>query len=72
MARAASRAEFVHIVAQEVSTGIDRALHYWLGRIELEVVDESLSTGERLFAIEQILQEYKDTAECAQIGCASA
>ena len=72
MARAASRDEFISAVAQEMSSGIERALHYWLGRIELEVLDQSISTAERLFAIEQILQEYKDLSEEVQLGCASA
>jgi hypothetical protein len=38
------------MVAEEISSGIDRALQYWLGRIELEVVDRSLSTAERIDA----------------------
>lgn len=72
MARTASRTEFVSMVAQEISSGIDRALQYWLGRIELEVVDRSLTTAERISAIEQILTEYKIRTGQAQLGCASA
>jgi hypothetical protein len=68
----AKRAEFVSMVAQEMATGIDRALRYWLGRIEVEVVDRSLSSDERIYAIEQILQEYKDVANNAPARCASA
>jgi hypothetical protein len=72
MARTASRTEFVSMVAQEVSSGIDQALQYWLGRIELEVVDRSLTTAERISAIEQILTEYKIRTGKAELGCASA
>jgi hypothetical protein len=43
-----------------------------MGRIELEVVDRSLSTTERICAIEQILREYKESADTAELGCASA
>jgi hypothetical protein len=68
----ANRAEFVSPVAREMAIGIDRALRYWLGRIEIEVVDRSLSSEERIYAIEQILQEYKDVAESTQVGCAPA
>ena len=72
MANKATRADFVEIVAEEISSGIDRALHYWLGRIELVVVDRSLSTSERLYAVEQILREYKDEMGITPLGCASA
>jgi hypothetical protein len=72
MARAASKDDFVLMVAQEVSSGIERGLNYWMGRIELEVVDRSLSTAERIYAIEQILQEYRDTTNGTQFGYASA
>jgi hypothetical protein len=60
------------MVAEEISSGIDRALQYWLGRIELEVVDRGLTTAERLDAIEQILSEYKLRTGRAECGCASA
>jgi phage baseplate assembly protein W len=72
MASRATRAEFVNAVAEEISSGIDRAVRYWLGRIEVEVVDRSLTTTERIYAIEQILREYKNVSEAAQIDCASA
>ena len=72
MAGSSTRTDFVSIVAEEISSGIDRALQYWLGRIELEVVDRSLSTDERIDAIEQILTEYKMRSGKAEFGCASA
>lgn len=72
MARKATRADFVDAVADEISSGIDRAVRYWLGRIELEVVDRSLSTDQRIYAIEQILSEYKNISTETQLGCASA
>ena len=72
MAGSSIRTDFVSMVAEEISSGIDRALQYWLGRIELEVVDRSLSTDERIDAIEQILTEYKMRSGKAEFGCASA
>ena len=45
MVRTATNSEFVSLIAEEVSAGIDRALGYWLGRIEVEVVDRSLTTA---------------------------
>jgi hypothetical protein len=57
MASRATQTDFVDMVAEEVSLGIDRALGYWLGRIEREVVDRSLTVSQRIDAIENILQE---------------
>lgn len=59
MAQRATLHDFVEMVADEVSSGIDRALGYWLGRIELELIDRSLTAAQRMDAIEGILYEYK-------------
>ena len=72
MANHATRHDFVDMVAQEVSSGIGRALDYWLGRIELELIDRSLTASERIDAIEGILQEYKVRGECGDAPYASA
>ena len=72
MARVATKTDFVSMIAEEVSSGIDRALNYWLGRIEVEVVDRSLTTSQRLDAIQQIVNEYKQMSGAIEAGCASA
>lgn len=69
MAGSITKSDFVSMVAGEISTGIDRALQCWLGRIELEVVDRSLTTAERIDAIEGILTEYKMRRGKAECGC---
>ena len=72
MASTATRADFVSLVAEEIVFGIAHALDYWLGRIELELMDAKLTSSERLHAIEQILREYKETSGKTQLRCASA
>jgi hypothetical protein len=72
MSNTASRTDFVSIVAREISSGIDRALTYWLGRIEVELVDQSLPTAERMAAIREIVQEYKQVSGREEIRLASA
>lgn len=72
MASTATRADFVSLVAEEISFGINHALDYWLGRIEIELVDAKLTTIERIRAIELILREYKEATGKAQLSCASA
>lgn len=72
MAGTATRADFVSLVAQEIASGIDQAMDYWLGRIEMELVHAKLTNSERLRAIELILREYKEATGKAQLICASA
>ena len=62
MATTAVRPDFVAAVAEEMASGIDRAPRYWLGRIEIEVIDRSLTTAERVSGIQRILEEYKSLA----------
>lgn len=66
------KSDFVNIVAREISSGIDRALAYWLGRIELELIDASFTTAQRLAAIQAIVHEYKQASGREEIGLASA
>ncbi len=68
----AAKKDFVSIVAREISSGIDRALAYWLGRIELELVDANFTAAQRMAAIEVIIREYKQGRGQAEIGLASA
>lgn len=72
MASKATRSDFVEMVAEEVSSGIEQALGYWLGRIEIEVIDRSLTASQRVNAIAEILQEYKVLSGREEVGCASA
>ncbi len=62
--------EFVNIVAREISSGIDRALGFWLGRIELELVDASFTMAQRLAAIEAIVHEYKQCSGRQELASA--
>lgn len=72
MATRANQIDFVDMIAQEVSSGIHQALGYWLGRIELELIDLSLPESQRLDAIEGILREYKFLSGREEVGYASA
>lgn len=72
MASTTTRADFVSLVAEEIVSGIDHALDYWLGRIEMKLVDAKLTTIERICAVEHILREYKEATGKTQLNCASA
>ena len=72
MAVAGIGTEFVSMVAEEIVSGIDHAVEYWLGRIEQELTGASLTTLEQVHAIQRILREYKEVTGKSQIICASA
>lgn len=72
MANKATRSDFVEMIAQEISSGIGQALGYWLGRIEVELIDRRLTASQRIDAIEGILQEYEFLSGREEVGCASA
>jgi len=72
MADIASPREFVSLVAEEIVAGIDDALDYWLGRIDQELADPSLTPFEQVQAIQRILREYRTATGKLQLSCASA
>ena len=72
MASTATRSDFVSLVAEEIAFGIDHAVDYWLGRIDMELVDAKLTAIERIHAIEHIVREYKEATGKTQLSCASA
>jgi len=72
MASTASRADFVTLVAEEIVSGIDHAVEYWMGRLEQELTGAELTTVERLHAIERLVREYKEVTGKTQLRCASA
>ena len=72
MASATTRTDFVTLVAEEIISGIDHAVEYWMGRIEQELARSSLTAIERVHAIERVLREYKDVSGKTQLTCASA
>lgn len=72
MMNAAVQRDFVSTVAQEISSGIHRALAYWLGRIEVELVDRRSTAAQREAAIEAILREYKESRRHDEFETASA
>ena len=72
MASTTTRTDFVTLVAEEIISGIDHAVEYWLGRIEQELAGSSLTAIERVYAIERVLREYKDVSGKTQLTCASA
>ncbi len=72
MASTTSRADFISLVTEEIVTGIDHAVEYWMGRLEQELTASGMTTVDRLRAIERLVPEYKDVTGKTQLHCASA
>lgn len=60
------------MIAQEVISGIDEGVGYWLSRIERELVGRSLSAEQQLRGIELIIREYKEVTGKLPFRCAQA
>jgi hypothetical protein len=60
------------MIAQEVVSGIDEAVDYWLGRIEQQLVGSSLSAEQRLSAVERVIREYKEATGKLPFCCGHA
>lgn len=72
MTSATMRTQFINLVAEEIASGIDNAVEYWLGRIDQEINDPSLTVLEQVQAIQRILREYRTTTGILHLTCASA
>ncbi|MGH9511205.1 MAG: hypothetical protein ACRD2U_03615 [Terriglobales bacterium] len=54
--------DFISIVASEMSSGVERAVKYWLAQIDQIVANDTLAPYLKLAAIRGILQNYKGLA----------
>ena len=71
MASTTTQADLVNMIAQEIGSGIDEAVEFWLGRIEQELVG-GFSPEQQLRAVQRIIREYKETTGRLPFHCAQA
>ena len=72
MASTSTQSDLVSMIAQEVVSGIDEAVNYWLNRIEQELGDRGLSAEQQLRGIELVIREYKEVTGNLPFRCAEA
>jgi len=72
LATASSQSDLVSMIAQEVVSGIEEAVGYWLNRIEQELVGRGLSAEQQLRGIELVIREYKEATGKLPFRCAEA
>ena len=50
----------VRLIVSEVATGVDRAVEHWMARVDQALTDTSLTSLGRLYAVKEIVQDYKN------------
>ncbi|MGH9529356.1 MAG: hypothetical protein ACRD2S_05480 [Terriglobales bacterium] len=60
LATAAIPTEFINTVATEMSSGVERAVEYWLDQIDQIVMSDKITPSLKLAAIQGVLQNYKN------------
>jgi hypothetical protein len=60
MATAAITDNFVEVVADEIVSGVDRAVECWLAQIDNVLTDNQLTTMGRLNAVQDVIRKYKN------------
>jgi len=72
VASTSTQSDLVSLIAQEVISGIDEAVGYWLGRIEQQLAGRGLSAEQQLRGVELVIREYKEATGKLPFRCAQA
>jgi hypothetical protein len=72
LASTTTQADLVSMIAQEIGSGIDETVEYWLGRIEQELVGGGFSPEQQLRAVHRVLREYREATGKLPFHCAQA
>jgi hypothetical protein len=72
LASASTQSDLISMIAQEVVSGIDEAVGYWLNRIEQELTARGLSAEQQLRGGELVIREYKEATGKLPFRCAEA
>jgi hypothetical protein len=59
LATVAIPTEFINIVAAEMSSGVERAVEYWLAQIDQIANNDKITPSLKLAAIQGVLLNYK-------------
>lgn len=51
--------EIVDVIAGEMAWGVERAVEYWMSRVEHALNDTGLTSLGRLYAAKDIVEQYK-------------
>jgi hypothetical protein len=71
MATKAPAVDFIEAVASEMAFGIDQAVECWLAPIDRALSNRQLTTLDRLNAVQQVIQKYKQLTGKMQLKSAA-
>ena len=71
MATTTNQADLVSMIAQEIGSGIDEAVEFWLARIERELAG-GFSPEQQLRAVHRVIREYREATGKLPFHCAQA
>lgn len=69
MVRTAVSQDFVSMIAEELSAGVDTAVECWMAEIDSALTDAHLTTLGRLHAVQEVTERYKRLTGKAQLSC---
>jgi hypothetical protein len=59
LATTALATDFIQIVASEMSSGVERAVEYWLTQIDQILLNDKITTLGKLTAVQGVLRNYE-------------
>jgi hypothetical protein len=59
--------EFVSIIAEEIASGVDRAVECWMAQMEEALNDGHLTSPGRLAAVQAVMRQYKEITGKAEL-----
>jgi|ERR1700683_1442286 hypothetical protein len=64
--------EIVDVIADEMACGVDRAVEYWMSQIDHALNDTSLTSLGRLYAVKEVVEQYKHLTGKMELDVRSA
>ena len=59
--------DLVNMIAEEMASGVDRAVECWMSQIDEALTDARLTSLGRLQAVRQVVEKYKELTGKAQL-----
>jgi hypothetical protein len=59
LATVAIPADFINIVATEMSYGVEKAVEYWLAQIDQIVLNDKIAPELKVIAVQDVLRNYQ-------------
>jgi hypothetical protein len=72
VATAAVPRDIVDVIADEMAWGVERAVEYWMSQVEHALSDNSLTSLGRLYAVKDVVEQYRSVTGKEEFGARRA